>query len=231
MSVRPDERPRVLVVDDEPNLREMLEIGLTQHGFDVQVVADGQAALAAVREWAPDAVILDVMMPKIDGISLLPMLRRITEAPVLMLSAKVEIETRLAGLANGADDYLAKPFELRELALRLRTRLRRPQLARPERLAVDDLEIDLQTRTTMRAGAAIELSAREFDLLAVLMRQPGRVFTRDQLIDLAWGEDVAVAPNAVETYISYVRTKLERPTLTKLIHTIRRVGYTLRAEG
>jgi DNA-binding response OmpR family regulator len=230
MSTRAEERPRILVVDDEPNLREMLEIGLTQHGFSVQLASDGPAALAAIRDWRPDAIVLDVMMPKIDGISLLPMLRRITEAPVVMLSAKVEIESRLAGLANGADDYLAKPFELRELALRLHTRLRRPQLARPERLAVEDLEMDLQTRTVARAGNPIELSAREFDLLAVLMRQPGRVFTRDQLIDLAWGEDVAVAPNAVETYISYLRSKLERPQLAKLIHTIRRVGYTLRAD-
>jgi DNA-binding response OmpR family regulator len=130
MTANIEERPRILVVDDEPNLREMLDLGLTQHGFTVQVVADGPAALAATRAWKPDAIELDVMMPKIDGISLLPMLRRITEAPVLMLSAKVEIETRLAGLAGGADDYLAKPFELRELALRLRTRLRRPQLAR-----------------------------------------------------------------------------------------------------
>jgi len=230
MSARSEDRPRILVVDDEPNLREMLEIGLAQHGFAVHAVADGPAALAAIREWRPDAVVLDVMMPKIDGISLLPMVRRITEAPVVMLSAKVEIESRLAGLANGADDYLVKPFELRELALRLHTRLRRPQLAHPERLLVNELELDLQTRTVARAGIRIELSAREFDLLAVLMRQPGRVFTREQLIDLAWGTDVAVAPNAVETYISYLRTKLERPPLVKLIHTIRRVGYTLRAD-
>ena len=127
------------------------------------------------------------MLPKIDGISLMPMLRRITEAPVVMLSAKVEIDSRLAGL-----------------------------------------EMDLQTRSVARGGAVVELSAREFDLLAVLLRQPGRVFTRDQLIDLAWGEDVAVAPNAVETYISYLRGKMDQPPLQKLIHTIRRVGYSLR---
>lgn len=230
-TARPGEVPRVLVVDDEPNMREMLELGLAQHGFDVTAVADGPSALAIVRELRPDAIILDVMMPKIDGLSLLPMLRRITEAPVLMLSAKTEIETRLAGLSGGADDYIAKPFELRELAVRLRTRLRRPQLAAPERLTFADLEMDLQTRIVVRAGSRIELTAREFDLLAVLLRQPGRVFTRDQLIDLAWGEDVAVGPNAVETYISYLRTKLDRPPLPHLIHTIRRVGYTLRTES
>lgn len=222
-------RPRILVVDDEANLRDMLELGLARYGFEVRTAADGVAALALVREWKPDALVVDVMMPKLDGMSLVPMVRRATEAPILMLSARVEVENKIAALTVGADDYIAKPFDLGELAARLHSRLRRPQLARRDRLEFEDLHLDVETRNVTRGGERIELTTREFDLLAALAREPGRVFTREQLIDRAWGQDAEVAPNVVETYISYLRAKIDRAPFAPLIQTVRRVGYTLRS--
>ncbi len=220
--------PRVLVVDDEAAMRDVLELGLKGHGFAVRVAADAQAALAAVDTWEPEAIILDVMMPRIDGISLLPILRRRTEAPILMLSAKSEIDAKIASLAQGADDYVAKPFDLAELAARIYSRLRRPQLSRRDVLQFADLSVDIPTRSAMRNGERIELSTREFDLLVALIRHPGRVFSREALIDLVWGMDAEVAPNAVETYISYLRAKIERSDRRRLIYTIRGAGYSMR---
>jgi len=222
--------PRVAVVDDELHIRDLLEIGLTQEGFEVRSAPDGQAALSLVREWRPDAIVLDVMMPKVDGISLLPMLRRLTEVPIVMLSAKADVHDRIEGLNRGADDYLSKPFDIAELVARLQTALRRPKLAAPTTLAYADLSIDLDTRRVMRADRRIELSAREYDLLVTLLRNPERVFTRDQLLDLVWGVDRDVGPGTVETYISYVRAKIDADFERKLIHTIRGAGYSLRDE-
>jgi DNA-binding response OmpR family regulator len=222
-------KARVLVVDDDAQMRDMLELGLQQE-FEVLCVADGFAALETLRAgWRPDVVVLDIAMPKIDGVSLVPMLRRVSEAPVLMLSARNETPDKIAALTAGADDYVSKPFDLGELTARLRSRVRRPQLARPQALSFADVEMDLDARTVSRAGVGVELTAREFDLLATLLREPGRVFTRAQLIDRVWGDGAAVEPNVVETYVSYLRAKLERPPATRLIRTVRRVGYTLRA--
>lgn len=223
-------KPRVLVVDDEQHMREMLDIGLSQFGFDVTCAADGRAALALLEATRPDVIVLDVMMPKIDGTSLVPLLRRLTEAPIVMLSARKETPDKIAALTAGADDYVGKPFDLGELAARLQSRLRRPQLAKRDTIAYGDIVMDVATREVERAARAITLTAREFDLLAVLLREPGRVFTREQLIDKVWGYDAAVEPNVVETYISYLRSKLERPGASPLIRTIRRVGYTARID-
>ena len=218
---------RILVVDDERPIRELLEIGLGQAGFDVRSAADGTLGLAAVREWEPDAIVLDVMMPRVDGITLLPMLRKITEAPILMLSAKGDVVDKVDGLAHGADDYLAKPFEIPELIARIQSALRRPTLAHRSTLSFSDLTMSLDDRIVTRAGRRIELSAREFDLLAVLVRTPNRVFTRPQLLDLVWGIDRDVTPGTVETYICYVRAKIDRGA-APLVRTIRGVGYSLR---
>jgi two-component system, OmpR family, response regulator PrrA len=222
------DRPRVLVVDDERNMRNMLELGLAQHGFDVTSAADGAEALNRVREESFDAIVLDVMMPRIDGTSLVPMLRRITEAPIIMLSARKEAPDQIAALTAGADDYVGKPFDLGELAARLHSRLRRPLLAKRDTLAYGGIALDHAARAAEFNGTPLELTAREFDVLAVLVREPGRVFTREQLIDKVWGFDAAVEPNVVETYISYLRTKLDKAGGSGLIRTIRRVGYTLR---
>jgi DNA-binding response OmpR family regulator len=219
---------RVLVVDDERHIRELLEIGLGDEGFDVRSAPDGQVGLQICREWSPDAIVLDVMLPKVDGISLLPMFRKLTEAPILMLSAKSDVRDKVAGLSGGADDYVAKPFEMAELLARLETALRRPRLAQPQVLRFGDLEVNLETRIVARDGKTIALSAREYDLLVVLLRNPQRVFSRDQLLDQVWGADRFVGPGAVETYISYLRAKIDQGFATRLIHTHRGAGYSLR---
>jgi DNA-binding response OmpR family regulator len=223
-----DSPARILVIDDERHIRELLEIGLADDGYEVASAADGQIGLQLTREWSPDAIVLDVMMPKIDGVTLLPMLRKLTEAPIVMLSAKGETGDKLAGLHAGADDYVTKPFELDELTARLEVALRRPRLAQPQVLRFADLEINLETRVATRAQKRIALSAREYDLLTVLLRNPNRVFSRDQLLDCVWGSERFVGPGAVETYISYLRAKIDHGFGSRLIHTHRGVGYSLR---
>jgi two-component system response regulator MprA len=221
---------RVLVVDDERHIRDLLEIGLGDEGYQVRSAPDGPAGLAIAREWSPDAIVLDVMLPKVDGISLLPMFRKLTEAPIVMLSAKGETTDKVAGLHGGADDYLSKPFEMSELIARLETALRRPRLAQPQVLRFADLEINLETRFARRGDKRISLSAREYDLLVTLLRNPNRVFSRDQLLDQVWGTERFVGPGAVETYISYLRAKVDQGFPKRLIHTHRGVGYSLREE-
>jgi DNA-binding response OmpR family regulator len=222
--------PTVLVVDDETNVREMLSIGLAQNGFEVLSAADGAQALAALRTSTPDAILLDVMLPKVDGISLVPLIRRLTEAPIVMLSALGDARDKISGLAAGADDYVAKPFDLGEVAARLRAQLRRPQLAKRDVIRYADVVVDVASRRVEATPGAIELTVREFDLLVTFLREPGRVFTREQLLDRVWGRDTAVEPNVVETYVSYLRAKLGDRGARPLIRTIRRVGYTARID-
>jgi len=218
----------VLIIDDERQMREILEIGLTQAGFRTRTAADGPAALNELNTRTPNLVVLDFMLPKIDGIALLPLIRRATEVPILMLSAKHDVATRVAGLEAGADDYLAKPFEFVELIARVQTLLRRPNLARVSMLNYLDIVMDVEKRMVWRGDESIALSSREFDLLAVLLRYPERVFTRQQLLDRVWGTDRDVLPGSVETYISYLRAKLDRGPHRRVIRTIRGVGYTIR---
>jgi DNA-binding response OmpR family regulator len=226
----PLDDPKVLVIDDEPNVREMLEIGLARHGFDVLCAADGAEGLQLLRASAPDAILLDVMMPKLDGVSLVPLIRRVTEAPIVMLSALSDAQDKIAGLAAGADDYVGKPFDLGEIAARLRAQLRRPQLAKRDVVRYADVVIDVPTRRVETASGPVALTAREFDLLLTFVREPGRIFTREQLLDRVWGRDAAVEPNVVETYVSYLRGKLGEQGPRPLIRTIRRVGYTARVD-
>jgi DNA-binding response OmpR family regulator len=221
---------RVAVIDDEAAIRDMLRDGLTQEGFEVRTAIDGADGLALVRDWKPQCIVLDVMMPKIDGLAVIPLIRRLTEVPIVMLTARGDVRDRIDGLRAGADDYLPKPFELGELAARIHTALRRPTLRRVEYLTFADLEIDLEAHYVRRGGRRLALSAREFDLLAALARRPNRVFTREELLDLVWGVDRDVSPNTVETYISYIRGKVDGSGASKLIHTIRGVGYSLREE-
>jgi DNA-binding response OmpR family regulator len=222
--------PRIVVIDDEPRIRELLELAFSHRGYTIRTAPDGQAGLALVREWPPDIIVLDVMMPKIDGISLLPMLRRITDAPIIMLSAKGEIDDRVGGLTHGADDYLSKPFEMEELLAHIEAKLRRPHLEHPLVLNYDDLHVDLETHIVERTGRAIDLSPLEYKLLVTLMRRPKRVFTREELLDLVWGNDSEAGPGAVERYISYLRAKIDDGFPSTLIQTVRGVGYTVRVE-
>jgi DNA-binding response OmpR family regulator len=219
---------RVAIIDDEQSLRDLLEMTLAKAGFEARSAIDGADGLSLVRDWDPDCIVLDVMMPKIDGLSVIPLIRRITEKPILMLTARGDARDRVEGLRAGADDYLAKPFDIDELVERVRAAMRRPHLARATVLRFADLELDLDARTLKRGEQYISLTTREFDLLTALARRPRRVFTRDELVDLAWGSDHEVTIGTVETYISYLRTKIDVPPLTPLIQTVRGVGYTLR---
>jgi two-component system response regulator MprA len=219
---------RVAVIDDEPAIRLVLESELREAGFDVRGARDAPAGLQLVREWEPDLILLDVMMPKIDGISALPAFRSLTQAPIVVLSAKGGTDDKVRGLERGADQYIAKPFEIPELIARLKSALRRPRLDKPEILTFQDLVLDLRHRAVRRNGREIALTTREFDLLETFMRQPRRVFSKDQLITLVWGEDADVSTNAVETYVSYLRTKIDTPNTRSLIATIRGIGYSLR---
>lgn len=224
-----DGRPRVLVVDDERGLRELLEYGLSQAGFAVRSVTEGSAALPLLETWSPDVIVLDVMLPGQDGFSLLPEIRRLTTAPVVMLTARTEVTEKIAGLTAGADDYVGKPFDLEELVARLRTLLRRPAIELRETFTYADLSIDAPSRTVYRGNRRIELSAREFDLLRVFAEHAEEVLTRSQLLDMVWGIDRDVIPNTVETYVSFLRAKLDSGEPVKLIQTLRGAGYALRA--
>ncbi|GAC1457982.1 MAG: response regulator transcription factor [Vulcanimicrobiaceae bacterium] len=220
---------RVLVVDDEAAIRDLLEYGLGQAGFTVRSVGDGPTALETVRSWTPEVIVLDVMLPEMDGFTLLPALRRLTDVPIVMLSARSETAEKVAGLSRGADDYVSKPFELEELVARLQSALRRPRMEAREIFRYADLTVDVGRRTTFRGARRVDLSTREFDLLLTLVRNPEHVFTRSDLLDLVWGVDRDVVPNTVETYISYLRAKIDSGESVKLIQTLRGVGYVMRA--
>jgi DNA-binding response OmpR family regulator len=223
------EGPRVLVIDDERGLRELLEFGLEQAGFSVRSVTEGSAAMPLIEAWSPEVIVLDVMLPGSDGFTLLPEIRRLTTAPVVMLTARTEIGEKIAGFSAGADDYVGKPFDLEELVARLRTLLRRPRIEGRETLEYADLSIDTPSRTVYRGNRRIELSAREFDLLRVFAEHAEEVLTRSQLLDMVWGIDRDVIPNTVETYVSFLRAKVDSGEPVKLIQTLRGAGYSLRA--
>jgi DNA-binding response OmpR family regulator len=218
---------RVAVIDDDRFIREMLELGLNREGFIVKTAADGQGAIVLVKEWEPEIIVLDIMMPKIDGITLLPLLREITQAPIVMLTAKGETADKVSSLGSGADDYLVKPFVFEELIARLQANLRRPQLIEENVLRWREVSINPETREAWHERAPLDLTQREFDLLAVFMREPRRVFSKDHLLEIVWGHDFEGGPNIVETYISYLRAKIDRPDSPSFVRTVRGVGYGL----
>jgi two-component system response regulator MtrA len=219
---------RIAVIDDERHIRELLSLALGHRGYEVRCAADGAAGLTLVREWLPDLIVLDVMMPKASGIELLPALRRVTDAPVVMLSARGEVEDKIEGLAHGADDYLSKPFEISELIAHVEAKLRRPHLETRSVLQYEGLTVDLEEHIVERNGRRLDLSPLEYDLLVTLLRRPRRVFTREELLDEVW-DDANVGTGAVERYISYLRGKVDEGFDQPLIQTIRGAGYTLRA--
>jgi two-component system OmpR family response regulator len=229
---RPDGTPiRVLVVDDEPDLLEVLERMLRQEGWQVEAVGSGQAAIRAAERFAPDAAILDIMLPDLDGLALMRRLReRMPDLCVLFLTARDAVEDRVAGITAGGDDYVTKPFSLEEVLARLRGLLRRAGMARAgdgERLVVADLSLDEESREVSRAGTPIDLTPTEFELLRLLMSNPRRVLTKGQILDHVWSYDFGGQAHVVELYISYLRKKIDagrRP----LIHTVRGVGYVLK---
>jgi DNA-binding response OmpR family regulator len=220
---------RIAVVDDEEDIRCLLTSELEWAGFEVKSARDGPAGLALAREWQPALILLDVMMPKIDGISILPRFRALTQAPIFIISAKGETGDKVLGLERGADQYIAKPFETPELIARIRSALRRPQLDQPDVLTYSDVEMNRNRRTVTRNGRNVSLTTREFALLETFMREPQRVFSKDDLIDRVWGYDSEVSQNNVETFIRYLRIKLNAAENDDpLIATLRGAGYTLR---
>jgi two-component system, OmpR family, response regulator MprA len=220
---------KVLVVDDERSMRDMLRMGLEQQGYIVKDLPDGRGIDGIVTEWQPDAIILDVMMPFADGFTLLPLIRRNTQAPIIMLTAKGDVGDRVTGLGLGADDYVPKPFAFPELVSRVEAALRRPHISAPEFLRFDNLSVNLKTREVTRNGRSVSLTNKEFALLTTLMREPRRIFSKEELLALVWGEDFEGEVGNVETYISYLRAKVDADASAKLIHTVRGAGYSLRS--
>jgi DNA-binding response OmpR family regulator len=218
---------RILVVDDEEVLVDLISTGLRYEGFEVAVATDGAAALALAATFQPHLVVLDWMLPGLDGLAVCRRLRARSDVAILMLTARGELEERIAGLEGGADDYLVKPFKFQELLARIRAILRRHRLSLSHRLTVGDVQLDHETREVWRAGRPIDLTPREFELLAALMAHPRQVFTRETLLDRVWGYEYAADPNLVEVHISALRAKLG-DTTRQLIRTVRGVGYTLR---
>ncbi|MDQ6908473.1 MAG: response regulator transcription factor [Chloroflexota bacterium] len=225
---------RILVVEDERAIANVLRRGLALEGYIVEVADGGRAALDAVRDRPPELVILDLMLPDIDGLEVARRLREAGErAPVLMLTARDGVADRVRGLDAGADDYLVKPFAFEELLARVRALLRRAASQtegtnHTESLKFADLVVDLGTRDVRRGGHSIELTAREFDLLILFLRNPRQVLPRDLIMDRVWGDDFYGESNVLEVYVRALRTKLEEHGETRLIHTVRGVGYTLR---
>ncbi len=221
---------RILVVDDERPVREALERALRLEGYEVETAADGQEALFAAARRGVDAIVLDVLMPVLDGLETARKFRRQgNSTPILMLTARHEVSDRVAGLDAGADDYLVKPFALEELLARLRALLRRT-IGGDEPLSFADLTLDPGTRDVRRGERAIELTRTEFLLLELFLRNPRQVLTREVIFDRVWGYDFGPASNSLEVYIGYLRRKTEAEGEPRLIHTVRGVGYALREE-
>ncbi len=221
---------RVLVVEDEVSLAELLMMALRYEGWDVRSVGDGLSAVRTAREFGPDLVVLDVMLPDIDGLEVLRRLRAgAARLPVLFLTAKDAVEDRIAGLTVGGDDYVTKPFSLEEVVARLRALLRRSGMtvAPTPALVVGDLALDEDSHEIRRGGEVVELTATEFELLRYLMRNPRRVLSKAQILDQVWNYDFGGSSNVVELYISYLRKKIDAGR-SPMIHTMRGVGYVLK---
>jgi two-component system response regulator MprA len=220
----------VLIVDDDVRLVEMLRRTLAYEGYRVITASDGQEALARVQEQRPDVVVLDWLMPKLDGLTVIQRLRMAGDTtPVLMLTARDAVEDRVAGLDSGADDYLVKPFAPAELLARVRALLRRAEPAADEKpLSFADLWLDPVTRETRRGDRTFTLSPREFDLLAFFLRNPRRVLPRSRILEAVWGHDFDGYDSVLDVYIGYLRAKTEAGGEPRLIHTVRGVGYVLR---
>jgi len=218
----------ILVVDDDPEIVSFVKRGLIYDGYEVDTAGDGSEALAKARDVEPDLVILDIMMPGIDGIEVSRRLRQASDVPILMLTAKGTVSDRVAGLDSGADDYLVKPFSFDELLARVRALLRRRQPKEGELLRFDNLSLNTATREVRRRNEIIDLTVQEFDLLELFMRHPRQVLSRDRIYARVWGYDFGGESNVIEVYVSYLRSKLEAGDMPRLIHTVRGVGYVLR---
>ncbi|MFA9276557.1 MAG: response regulator transcription factor [Rhodoluna sp.] len=223
---------RVLVVDDEASLTDLLQMALRYEGWEIKTAADGSSAIATARDFRPDAVVLDIMLPDIDGLQVLQRMRADgNDVPVLFLTAKDSLDDRIAGLTAGGDDYVTKPFSLEEVVARLRGLIRRSTLTADANespvLVVGDLELDEDSHEVHRAGRLIELTATEFELLRYLMRNPRRVVSKSQILDRVWDYDFGGKSSVVEIYISYLRKKIDAEG-APMLHTVRGAGYMIK---
>jgi two-component system response regulator MprA len=220
--------PRILVIEDEPGIRDFLEMGLRHEGFEVHAEPNGRAGLLAFDEHRPSLVILDIMLPELDGFEICRRIRGRADTPVIMLTARGDLEARVDGFAAGADDYVPKPFAFDELLARVRAVLRRAGDMSPrDELAFSDLRLAISAHEVSRGSRTLALTAREFDLLALFMRQPRQVLSKAAIMQRVWGADFYGDDNVVEVYVGYLRRKLGEPSL---IQTVRGVGYVLREE-
>ncbi len=227
----PSTQPTLLLAEDDQSVREALERALKFEGYSVHAVADGAQCLEALATVEPDVIVLDVMMPSVDGLTACRMLReKGLRTPVLMLTARHDVADRVAGLDAGADDYLVKPFDLEELLARLRALVRRGTVVETEveSIQVEDMVLDLARREVRRGDTHIELTKTEFELLALLMFNEGIVLTREVIYERIWGYDFETNSKSLDVYIGYLRRKTEIDNLPRLIHTVRGVGYTAR---
>jgi DNA-binding response OmpR family regulator len=219
----------VLVVDDDEQIRQALERALRLEGFAVEVADGGQRALELVEERRPGVIVLDVVMPDLSGVAVTSRLReRGIETPICIVSARDEVQDRVAGLEAGADDYVIKPFDLEELVARLRALLRRTPSAETSLIRIEDLIVDPEQRSVQRGSREVKLTRREFELLEELARHRGIVLSRDQLLERVWGYDFEVDGNVVDVFVGYLRRKLEAKGEPRIIHTVRGVGFVLR---
>ena len=222
---------RLLVIEDEHRIAQFIERGLIYEGYRVEVAHDGRAGLTAARDNPPDLVILDWMLPGMDGLEVCKRLRTASDVPILMLTAKDDVSDRVQGLDAGADDYLVKPFSFDELLARIRALLRRSTVSsKPESLRFADLMLDTGTRRATRGNRAIDLTAKEYELLELFMRNPRQVLTREMIFDRVWNYDFGGESNIIEVYVRYLRQKTEGEGEPRLLHTVRGVGYVLREE-
>jgi two-component system, OmpR family, response regulator MprA len=232
VSTAPLPRPRVLVVDDDKAVRESLRRSLEFNGYDVSLASDGAEALAGIAASDPDVVVMDVMMPRLDGLEATKALRKAgNDLPILVLTARDAVGDRVEGLDAGADDYLTKPFALQELLARLRALLRRAVPREDdldETIGFSDLTMDIATREVKRGGRLIELTRTEFTLLEMFLRRPRRVLERSFILEEVWGYDFPTTANSLEVYVGYLRRKTEAEGESRLIHTVRGVGYVLK---
>jgi two-component system response regulator MprA len=224
-----DRDPRVLVVEDDEEIAQVLQRSLRLDGYEVRLAADGETALEEASAYHPDLVILDLGLPRLDGIEVARRLRAADDVPILMLTARDAVESRVEGLDSGADDYLVKPFERQELLARLRALLRRRPPRGSASLVVGDLALNPDTHEVRRSDRPVELTQREFELLEYLMRNERIVVPRQRLLEEVWGYDPFATTNTIEVFVSNLRRKLEAAGEARLLHTIRGAGYVLRA--
>ena len=219
---------KILIIEDDLSISKLLQRGLAFEGYSVECATDGKTGLLKARDLNPDLVILDWMLPGLDGLEVCHRIRMGGSTPVLMLTAKDTVDDRIQGLDAGADDYMVKPFNLDELLARIRALLRRTQTDRVQGLRFSDLSMDLGSHEVHRGDRLIQLTAKEFELVEIFMRHPRQVMTREVLFDRIWGYDFGGESNVLEVYIRYLRQKLEEGGQPRLIHTVRGVGYVMK---